>query len=407
MRTAAGAEQNPRAAIGGTAAGIAASILAPGPKAAPGATLTQRLGSAARTGAGAGALSGVTSGTADLTQGDWLGAARDVATGAGLGGTLGLGGGAMTEALRPLAGALLRFARRRAADVLQGGSDIAVATRKSLQPEAAEEAIRSGAIRPLGTTQGAYERLSKMAEQQGTTLGRIIDELEAAGVKGPDARKLADELLERGAAIEPNTFIEGVPARFLERAEQVAGKARDGRLGLRQAEELKRSSQKMARFERLTASPLEEAEQEISSRLRQSVEDVIDEAAKSPGSSADVRALAERFKPVKDRLARVLEARRFAEMGAAKAAQRQPLGIKDVMIGTTMGDPVSALGTAMVSKLARSRIPSALATDSYALSQALSSGAAASAGGRAGAAEDALRAYLAEELRKRQRQETK
>lgn len=90
-RTEAGSHQNPWAGRLGTGVGFGLSILAPLPK-VPGAGL----GSSMATGAGYGALEGLTNGKADLTRGEVGQALKDTAEGAGYGAGMGvLGHGLM------------------------------------------------------------------------------------------------------------------------------------------------------------------------------------------------------------------------------------------------------------------------------------------------------------------------
>lgn len=205
LRTKAGSEQNPGAARAGTALGIAASIAAPLPKTQFGAVKdangvvqmdrATRVGNAALTGGLYGAFNGATDGRADLTKGDVEGVAEDTVDGAMmgtlLGGTFGLAG----EGVRPLSSALRRLATRQGKQTIQGGSDIAAATREPLADDAVEEVLRSGGIRPFSTTQATAARIETLARESGDEYGRIVAELEARGVRGPDAKKLADELM--------------------------------------------------------------------------------------------------------------------------------------------------------------------------------------------------------------------
>lgn len=386
LRTAAGSEQNPNAARAGTAAGIGLSILAPLPRATVGQGATGRIGSAALTGAGYGALSGATDGDADLTRGDVGGTVLDTLQGGAVGGLIGAGTGGLVEAARPLAGALRRYAVEQGRKVIQGNSDIAAATRRPLAPEAVEEVLEQGAIRPFSTTQRTYGRIDQLAEEQGAVYGEIIEQLERRGVQGPEARRLADELMER---YQQEFLVTGAnksaPREFQRQAQNIeritapppgAEGPVSGRLGLRQAESVKRDLQQRARFDRLRSTGNEEALQEISSRVRQANEDAITEAAMTPGVSPEVQALASRFVPTKQRLGKLLEARTFAERGASKADQRSSVGLKDVIFGAgaSGGEPLSGLALSQLSSVARNRGPSTLAAGSFGLARGLETG---------------------------------
>jgi hypothetical protein len=85
-RTEAGSEQNPWAGRAGALTGFGLSLFAPLPKASG-----TGLGAAVKTGAGYGAVQGITEGGADLTRGEFGEAALDTLKGAAVGGGLGAG----------------------------------------------------------------------------------------------------------------------------------------------------------------------------------------------------------------------------------------------------------------------------------------------------------------------------
>jgi hypothetical protein len=409
LRTSAGSQQNPNAARAGTATGIGLSIFAPLPKTSVGAVRghggalamgrAARVGNAVLTGGLHGGLSGLMEGESDLTRGDIDGVLGDTLQGAMWGGALGGVAGLGAEAVRPLAGALRRFAVGQAKKTVQGGSDIAAATRKPMSDDAAEEVLESGAIRPFSTTQATAARIETLAAERGATYGRILDELEQLGVQGPRARELADDIYRRYLEEYPNYVTSKTIPEIYQRVAQnvddaarpgpkgvVAGPPRD-RLGLRQTERIKQDLQDVAKFERLNANPSNEAYREISSTVRQANEDAISAAASAAPEGSRLRQVGESFEPVKAQLARTLEARHFARPGASKAEQRSAVGLKDYLLGAAAGDPGAALGTALVSSVARNRAPSTLASGAFNLSEGLRTGelsaevAAALAGG--------------------------
>lgn len=394
IRTAAGSEQNPNAARAGTAAGIGLSIAAPLPKVTVGSGRAGRIGSAAATGAAYGALSGLTDGDADLTRGEVGQAARETLEGAAAGGLIGGAAGGAVEAARPLSSALRRLAVRQGKAVIQGGSDIAAATRRPLSDEAVEEVLRRGAIRPLSTTQATAGRIERLARQEGDEYGRILDALEAQGVTGPDSRALADRLLARGAEIEPNTLYQTVPDELYRAAAAIEGRGAarpSGRLGLRQTENIKQSAQEAARFNRLEPTEILEARRDVAGIIRQANEDAVEQAGQAAGAGSEVAQLAERFVPTKRSLGRILEARQFARPGASKAEQRQPLGLKDVIFGAgaSGGEPLTGMALSQASSVARNRVPSLVSSGAFGLSEGLRTGSLSGslAQGLGGAAE--------------------
>jgi hypothetical protein len=124
-------------------------------------------------------------------------------------GAIGAVGGAVADrfgrALPVLAKALRKGAVNAGRRVLQGGGSISV--KKPVSDEAILEAGRQGAFRPLGTIEGAADRIGAARERVGAQYGDVVDALEAAGVKGPDADALAQRLRAKGASAFSNSAL--------------------------------------------------------------------------------------------------------------------------------------------------------------------------------------------------------
>ena len=170
-RTEAGAQQNPTAANLGTATGVGLTLLAPLPKANLGASLAGRLGSGAVTGAGYGALAGLTEGDADLTRGEWKRAALETA----LGGGIGAAGGAAASGVASGVGAMVKALRGRAGKGVQA----AVNQEAARQTELAEKSIRSKQGEFRSAVQSASRDLEVMQrEAQSLPPGPLRDSIE-------------------------------------------------------------------------------------------------------------------------------------------------------------------------------------------------------------------------------------
>lgn len=408
MRAGAGREQNPGAAKIGTGIGLAASIGAL-PVASVGAVpgAAGRVLSAALTGAGYGAVSGLGNSTADLQGGEWgqvvgdvLGTnqlasaaenfsrgnyargAGDIA-GAGAIGGAGVGGlvGVVGETVRrPLAEALKKAGVWGGRKVIQGGSDIASATRKPLSDEAVQEVLEHGAIKPFSDTRSTYRRIDALTEAKAKAHGEILDKLEARGVEGSLAHDIADELIDKHvAAYFGSGSDKAIADRLLKEAdnaiEMAMGKRR---LGLRQQENIKSDLQNDARLEMLKQSKTSEAAHQASTTYRTRGEEAVANAGRAAGPGSEIEALANQFVPSKQLLSRLYEARDAAERGAVKAMGRQSMGNKDYLLGAATGDPATAFATAMGSSMVRNMAPSALAAGSYNLGRATTSGVAQS-----------------------------
>lgn len=334
-----------------------------------------------------GALSGGLSSEADLTQGDpeayaWT------AGNAILGGLLGRYVPEAVKGVVKFTPAALRAARtfteNLAANtgrrVLLNGAD-SMSNRKPVPPEAVWEAIRSGGILPFGTTQGAFKRLEGLADERGSVYGNILEQLEAAGVKGPDAEELAAQL---AAEAEKRLAVSGsntaIPDLFTREAEAVLERP-VGRsvgvtdLGLNQAEGIKRTLQKEAQYGRVEETPINEARRDVASMYRSGIEDSVREAGEAAPQGSQLRELAESFEPIKRRLANTIEARNAAERGAQRVAARRGMSLSDY-VAAGMGSGITeklSLGT--LNNLARNRGTSAVASTAYGLSRIAAAGA--------------------------------
>lgn len=410
IREAAGSDQHPLAAGAGTITGVGLSLLAPLPKVKVGTGTAGRIGSAALTGGAYQALNSGVASQADLTRGEWGQFSKDVvgvtgleearkelaqghigratlkAMGAGLIGGLATGGtlGTVTElARKPLGDAMNKVAAAQGRRVLLNGAD-QLSTRKPVPDDVVLAAIDEGGIIPLGTTRGAAARLEGKADKIGAQYGQLLAKLEERGVRGPVAQEVADELLRRGAALERNTMIDQLPAEYLEQAEKIVGKAAPSpTLGLTQAEQLKRSLQKLAKssYERLEPPEIADVRRDIASVVRQANEDAVMSAA---GSNSQTAGLAEQFVPMKERLGKVISAEEAAQRGAARVAQRKsgamPSALES-MVAVGSGHPEVALIKPVLGAL-NSRGTSTIAAGARGFAKALEAPTAPAAAAR-------------------------
>lgn len=420
-RIAAGERQNPKAKYLGKGLAFANSFALPAAQVARGAGVVGRLLPAALTAAGYGAVGSVENGAADVSRGEFGQAFKDAsgytglqrakqsfAQGEKLRGALELAGagapggfatgllvGGATEAVRrPLSGALKSLGIRKTKDVIQGGSDIAAPGRQPLSDDAAEAVLEQ---KLLGAnTAETYAKIDNRASSVGDRYGRILAELEARGVRGPDAKALADKLMDEYATLYQNTgankaapnVLRDEAANVLDVGRKLPLPGAEGpelpTLALSQSEAIKRDLATRARLDRLTNSATEDAHHAASSVYRQGTEDAVAAAGAAAGPDSEIAALADRFVPTKRELGTLLEARTAAERGAVKAAARSSgPNIIDAMIGSAAGDPASAYIAAMASRSLRSRLPSMVARGSYGMSKAVQSGGASRALARA------------------------
>ena len=365
IRGDVGSAHNKWAGRAGTGVGIAATALVPVANALKG---PQSLGRSAGIAALLGGLQGTGDSRADLTRGEVGQQALDTGVGAAFGAVGGVLGHGMSKAA-PYAFAKLRDyltkgsmnAGRRA---LLGGAD-SLSGRIPVSDEAVKEAIDQGAIRLGGSTQGTSRRLDAARETVGDAYGSVLDALEAAGVRGPNAGQVAQQLRARGAEIAPTTIQPNVPRAFTTAADRVAAKGvvgvgdEAGTLGLRQAESIKRSAQDLANYARLAKQdkPLNLAQKEVASIIRRANEDAVEQAGQRMGG--EVGELAESFVPLKTQLGRLIEASDAAERGAAAAGRRSGSSLTGTVLAAgRTGNAITDDALSRLLTLYRGRLPS-------------------------------------------------
>jgi hypothetical protein len=334
-------------------------------------------------GAGVGLANGIGTSEADAPGA----LAKDALAGAGgglIGGAVGYGLSKIPGALVSGAQGLRRFGMDQARRALTNGAR-QLSNDEVLPDAAVRAALDSKAIRFGSTTAGIFDRLKGLTKEEGARYAAIIKQLEDHGVHGPEAETLAERLFQKGVGLEPNTMNSALPNEYLQQAEAVMSKPTGGasRLRLSQTEDLKRSLQEQAKYGKVDETPLNKIRRDIASTFRQGNEEAIDSAAAMPGASQEVKALAGQFKPVKERLGNLIEAREAARKGAARGSQRKAFGLQEAaLMGPAMasGD-ISAVGKVGLGGLlmaAKTRGTSASAISalrSAQMSNALGSGA--------------------------------
>jgi len=244
------------------------------------------------------------------------------------------------------------------------GNAAPMATRKPLSEEAVQAAYNEGAIRPFGTVEGAAERLGTARESVGDLYGQVLEALEAKGVTGPNAVLLARQLVKEAneAAKQTLETVDPGPELLRTTAEELTSKVggtpfASKRLGLTQAEKVKRTLQHAAASDYVKEGPQSlsaEARTGLASRIRQAIEDeVTAQAEKAPQEAAA-------FVPLKRRLGAIIEASNAANRGSARAANRQQFGLgsKVMASGALAGGSIpGAVGALVASTALRNRGP--------------------------------------------------
>jgi hypothetical protein len=302
-------------------------------------------GQAALQGAKLGSAAGFGGSEADLTTGD-VGQLGRAALDTGVGGALGAAAGAGAYYLPKLIGAANEkigglgraLATRLGRRVLQGGSET-LSKGSPIPEETVMDAIRRGIIKFGSTTQGAADRATAQADQAGALYGSILDELQAAGVQGPNAHRIAAEVAQDAAKRVLMDPIGAGPPLMQRFAEKLGAQYQPGEadMPLDVAEGMKRTLQNAAAqdFRALGAGAdlksAAEGRVALADKLKTAIENAVDrQAAKAPEVAAA-------FQPAKAEDAALIRLRNLAQQGAGKAAKRNPVGLYDMLAGMAGG----------------------------------------------------------------------
>lgn len=329
---------------------------------------------------GAAAISGGLFSGATSKADDAAGIAGDALVGAGTGAAA---GAALKTVGGPLAQWLAKKGQRYGAAALTGISSIA--RKKAPSPEAVEQAFKVGAIRPGSTVEGIARRLQDAADPLAQRYGEILTELEAKGVTGPNAQRMAAQFAQEAATADANSIVgtrakalgdtasalTGTPGGHMTAAIPPKPTLPGGELSLMQTELMKRELQADAASQYVKEGPTSlagGAKKEIAGKFRQAIEDAV--SAQSSKAPAEAAA----FMPVKEELHRTLEGLGFAREGAARYARRNPFGLHEAMglaSGVASGNPLEAIGTVGAMHALKDRGTSTLASLAHGGAKAL------------------------------------
>jgi hypothetical protein len=211
-----------------------------------------------------------------------------------------------------------------------------------------------------------------MTAAQGAKYGSIVQGLEAEGVPGPSAIRIALQLLKQRGQVDRKTMIEEIPALYRSAAERVLKVADPETFGLTlgQNEELKQSLQDPRLYNRVSTSDINlgPTRRDIASTFRKASEESIDQAVAAAPEGSEIQRLGEAFRPVKERYGNLATARDAAERGTQRAAQRSNFGMKEIAAGAAeaaQGNYVKAARNIGLMKLLTSRLPSTGASTAY------------------------------------------
>jgi hypothetical protein len=293
-RQEAQAKENPRAAMAGTAAGVATGLLIPGAnaaKAGQGLSGLSKVAAVAKSGAKSGALIGAAANPGDV-EGEYNIAQIDRRL---LNAAIGTATGASFSALSEIATtygpkaaeAVYRYAREKAVKTLGPGKKAFEVLKKSGQEqELGKELLEQGAIPILGTPGRIAKRVDKLKEKAGVEIGDLIDSVGDDAVI--DGAELGVRLLDspKLSQLRSTPGMESVATAYEKFAETLASR---GKMNLRQAQELRKGIDKSINFNK--SIPEMKGQQSALYDVRTLVRDTMNDVVNALGSGGKKGAL--------------------------------------------------------------------------------------------------------------------
>lgn len=244
-----------------------------------------------------------------------------------------------TQGVAPAGGSLVaeklnELANKSGRRVLYGGAN-GLSERFPVPDASIEAAHEAGAFKPLGTTEHAANVLSDALDEAGALKGQVVKEMEAAGIKGPDSANIAQFLRAKADWLRKNSAGTNLPELYEKVAGDIEAAGGGGRLGVQQAENIKTSLQKQAKYGRPEETLQNIERRNIASTMRQGVEDASGADAATLGTPAAVAADAA-LVPAKEQYALLAPAAAAAEKGLSQATKRNAFSLRDTIMAAPM-----------------------------------------------------------------------
>jgi hypothetical protein len=288
-----------------------------------------------------GVTMGAVGGLGDSEANSIGGMARDAAVGGALGGAMGVVGQKVLPRAMSTAGDKLHewglASGRRA---LRGGGGT-ISVKKPLGDESVMAAYNAGAFGGR-SVQGTSRVLEDASAKADDALGAALDAMANKGMTGAESRQVAASLRKQGDTAFQDTAMQEVRAIYHNAADALEEVASSGKLGLRQGERIKTAHQRKVKYDRVGGNDVVgDARADVASTMRRATENAVaDQASLAPAEAAA-------FIPLKDKSGALEGARRVAETGAARAAQRNAIFSAPNMAAgaaaVASGNPMAAL----------------------------------------------------------------
>lgn len=334
------AQRNPWSAAAG-------SLLAP----IPGVGAEAGIGRMALHGAAVGGAAALGGSHADLTKGDYAGAAADTAMGAGLGGVMGGALGTLSKSPKGLSDYLKSKAEEKALKAA-GAIQSDMSRLGDRAGPLGRDLLDNDVVRFGSGKKAILERAKTMGSEAGRGMGTILDEADTSTGNGFDYGKAISRVRTYLDTLNPTERrAAGNVENMLADLEEAAT-APGGERGFRAANEVKSSLQNGINYK---ADP--KLKTGLEKRAAHELMDEID---------SQLPAKREEFEGLKRQFGNAAEAQKIAKKAVAREGGNHSFGLSDMMLfgsaagpgaaaGHSVGGAITGAGLAVANKLKRER----------------------------------------------------
>lgn len=346
-------KDHPWASGAGTVAGvlgggaIGSTVL---PTAAAGATLAQRMGHAAKIGAGMGALANPGDTEGEINPLDEItGRAKGAALGAAIGPAAELATTGVSNVSQKVKDYLRNKAALKATRALgrAAPSDTLRMSKTGQDVELGRTLLDEGAIPILGTPKRIQGRVEGLKDTAGQEVGDLIKS--AGDQKLIDPKKIADEILA-SPEIEQMRFTPGMEGAAEKIAKQVETLVANGEMSLAEAQRLRQGIDKSINFNKRV--PDMGAAQEGLHAQRTKLRDAMNDAINGLGESLPK----DRLLSANRKYGNLAQASDILDSEIARNQANRAVSLTDTMAGAagaSTGNPAAALGLGALNKFGR------------------------------------------------------
>jgi hypothetical protein len=307
-----------------------------------------------------GAVQGLGSSEADLTEGDVLGAGKDVLMGGALGAGAGLAGKALSKVpVKDLTSKISKYLGKGAEKLAVNATGATASQASKFSPEAGRELLERGLVKFGDTTENIAERAAKELGESEATIGRSLSELDKQGVTVSN-EKIVREIEDQINTLKSDPSQADLVRKLQSTLNDITMSGEQA-VPISQAEQIKRGFQRKVNWNTPETNP-----------LNAKVSDVYKEGVEAAALEADP-ALAKQFTEAKKTYGLISPIEEAAQRRALAQNQTPFGGFGDILaggFGSVAGIPGALAGVA-AKRVIAPRIASSAAVVTDTASKAL------------------------------------